>query len=79
MIRSILTSLAAIALAAPLAAQEVVPDPTDWDAITKAAEGQTVYWHAWGGSNAIVTYAKSCHVSRELFAVLAQESMGNEV
>lgn len=56
MIRSILTSLAAIALAAPLAAQEVVPDPTDWDAITKAAEGQTVYWHAWGGSNAINDY-----------------------
>ena len=56
MIRQILTSLAALALAAPLAAQEVTPDPTDWAAITGAAEGQTVYWHAWGGSNAINDY-----------------------
>jgi putative thiamine transport system substrate-binding protein len=21
----------------------------DWDAVAKAARGQTVYWHAWGG------------------------------
>jgi putative thiamine transport system substrate-binding protein len=56
MIRSILTSLAALALTAPLAAQEVTPDPKDWDAITEAAEGQTVYWHAWGGSNSINDY-----------------------
>ncbi|WP_298432855.1 ABC transporter substrate-binding protein [uncultured Jannaschia sp.] len=26
------------------------PDPADWDAVTAAADGQTVYWHAWGGS-----------------------------
>ncbi|MFO6463574.1 ABC transporter substrate-binding protein [Jannaschia sp. KMU-145] len=26
------------------------PDPADWDAVTAAAKGQTVYWHAWGGS-----------------------------
>ncbi|MGJ8622959.1 MAG: ABC transporter substrate-binding protein [Yoonia sp.] len=25
-------------------------DPSDWDAVTAAAEGQTVYWNAWGGS-----------------------------
>ena len=56
MIRQMMTSLAALALATPLAAQEVVPDPTDWDAITEAAEGQTVYWHAWGGSNATNDY-----------------------
>ncbi|MFB9150128.1 ABC transporter substrate-binding protein [Roseovarius ramblicola] len=56
MIRQMLTSLAALALAAPLAAQEVTPDPRDWAAITEAAEGQTVYWHAWGGSNAINDY-----------------------
>lgn len=56
MIRQMLTSLAALALATPLAAQEVVPDPTQWDAITEAAEGQTVYWHAWGGSNATNDY-----------------------
>ncbi len=56
MIRQMLTSLAALALAAPLAAQEVTPDPRDWAAITEAAEGQTVYWHAWGGSAAINDY-----------------------
>jgi putative thiamine transport system substrate-binding protein len=56
MIRQMLTSLAALALATPLAAQEVVPDPTRWEAITEAAEGQTVYWHAWGGSNATNDY-----------------------
>ncbi|MEL7089134.1 MAG: ABC transporter substrate-binding protein, partial [Planctomycetota bacterium] len=26
------------------------PDPSDWDAVTKEARGQTVYWNAWGGS-----------------------------
>lgn len=56
MIRQILTSLAALAVAAPLTAHEVVPDPRDWGAITGAAEGQTVYWHAWGGSNATNDY-----------------------
>ncbi|SEW41638.1 putative thiamine transport system substrate-binding protein [Cognatiyoonia koreensis] len=25
-------------------------DPADWDAVTAAAQGQTVYWNAWGGS-----------------------------
>ena len=25
-------------------------DPSDWDAVTAAASGQTVYWNAWGGS-----------------------------
>ncbi len=56
MIRSMMTALVALGLAAPLAAQEVVPDPTDWAAITDAAAGQTVYWHAWGGGNAINDY-----------------------
>ncbi|MGD1881104.1 MAG: ABC transporter substrate-binding protein [Paracoccaceae bacterium] len=26
------------------------PDPTDWSSVQSEAEGQTVYWHAWGGS-----------------------------
>ncbi|MEL6585111.1 MAG: ABC transporter substrate-binding protein [Pseudomonadota bacterium] len=26
------------------------PDPTDWPAVEAEAQGQTVYWHAWGGS-----------------------------
>ncbi len=44
-----LALLAALALpAAALAA----PDPADWKAVLAEAEGQTVYWHAWGGSSA---------------------------
>lgn len=26
------------------------PNPADWDAVTTQAQGQTVYWNAWGGS-----------------------------
>ncbi len=26
------------------------PDPSNWESVTEAASGQTVYWHAWGGS-----------------------------
>ncbi|MGJ8612047.1 MAG: ABC transporter substrate-binding protein, partial [Octadecabacter sp.] len=26
------------------------PDPADWGAVTTEANGQTVYWNAWGGS-----------------------------
>lgn len=40
----------ALALA-PLTAL-ATPDPTDWDAVVAQAEGQTVHWHAWGGSTA---------------------------
>jgi putative thiamine transport system substrate-binding protein len=45
------TTLSALALctALPAFAQ---PAPSDWDAVTEAADGQTVYWHAWGGSTA---------------------------
>ena len=41
-------SALAAALTSPLAAQST--DPADWDAVTAAAKGQTVYWNAWGGS-----------------------------
>ncbi len=37
------------ALLAPLPASADT-DPADWDAVTAAASGQTVYWNAWGGS-----------------------------
>jgi putative thiamine transport system substrate-binding protein len=37
------------ALFAPMAAMAET-DPADWDAVTAAANGQTVYWNAWGGS-----------------------------
>ncbi|SHI83234.1 putative thiamine transport system substrate-binding protein [Palleronia salina] len=43
--------LAALASLAPgLASGQTAPDPSDWDSVLAAAEGQTVYWHAWGGS-----------------------------
>jgi len=32
------------------------PDPEDWNAVLNAAEGQTVYWHAWAGSSRINDY-----------------------
>ncbi|WGH78448.1 ABC transporter substrate-binding protein [Jannaschia ovalis] len=47
MTRQLLTAALTAALALPAAAQT---DPSDWDAVTAAADGQTVYWHAWGGS-----------------------------
>ena len=28
------------------------PAPSNWDAVLEEAQGQTVYWHAWGGSTA---------------------------
>lgn len=44
-------------LAASVAATAVIgttawaePTPADWDSILSAAESQTVYWNAWGGS-----------------------------
>ena len=40
------------ALLAPLPALSADPDPSDWDAVLEQAQGQTVYWHAWGGSTA---------------------------
>jgi len=38
----------AMSLAAFTASAET--DPTNWSGVTAAAKGQTVYWHAWGGS-----------------------------
>lgn len=37
------------AMAAPVAAL-ANPDPADWDTVLGEANGQTVYWNAWGGS-----------------------------
>lgn len=37
------------ALIAPIATF-ADPNPTDWDAVKAEANGQTVYWNAWGGS-----------------------------
>jgi len=37
------------ALVAPVAALSD-PNPTEWDAVLVDAQGETVYWNAWGGS-----------------------------
>lgn len=42
----LLATVAALLLGNAAAAQS--PDP-GWQAVLEAAEGQTVYWHAWGG------------------------------
>ena len=39
---------AALAAALPVLAAD--PDPANWPAVLAEAKGQTVYWHAWGGS-----------------------------
>ncbi|UWQ99344.1 ABC transporter substrate-binding protein [Rhodobacteraceae bacterium S2214] len=41
--------LAVLAALTPFAAYADV-DPADWDAVIAEADGQTVYWNAWGGS-----------------------------
>ncbi len=40
---SAMLALAPVAVAAD-------PDPADWTSVVQEADGQTVYWHAWGGS-----------------------------
>ena len=50
------TALLALGLA-PVNAQ--TPDPADWPAIQEAAQGQTVYWHAWGGDPRINAFIAS--------------------
>lgn len=52
------TSLAFIATAAllPTLAFAAEPDAADWPAILDAANGQTVYWNAWGGAENINDY-----------------------
>ncbi len=48
MLRYLLIALAALGLAAPASAQTA---SADWDAVLKAARGQTVYWNAWAGDD----------------------------
>ena len=47
--RSPLPATAAILLLALAAPAAAAPDPADWQAVLEAADGQTVYWNAWGG------------------------------
>ncbi len=43
---------AVIAAALVASSAAATPDPADWDAVLAEAEGQTVYFNAWGGSTA---------------------------
>jgi len=38
------------------AARIFAAEPEDWQATLRQARGQTVYWYAWGGSNAVNDY-----------------------
>lgn len=46
----LIACLIAIAILHPADAQ---PTRRDWNTVLSAADGQTVYWHAWGGSTRI--------------------------
>lgn len=46
---------AAFATATALSAQ-AAPDPANWEAVLSEAQGQTVYWNAWGGSDTINSF-----------------------
>jgi putative thiamine transport system substrate-binding protein len=49
-----------LALSLAAAAAQPAPDPSDWGAILREAEGQKVFFHAWGGDprrNAYVDWA----------------------
>ncbi|ARC89404.1 ABC transporter substrate-binding protein [Rhodovulum sp. MB263] len=39
-------------LASPAPSSDLASDPADWPALLAEAEGQTVYWNAWGGAAA---------------------------
>lgn len=51
-LKSLIFAAAALA-AIPAAAQA---ENKDWSSIVKAADGQTVYWNAWGGSDTYNSY-----------------------
>ncbi|WP_424933907.1 ABC transporter substrate-binding protein [Amaricoccus macauensis] len=41
--------LGALLAGAPSTAETGAPDPADWESVLEAAQGQEVYFHAWGG------------------------------
>ena len=55
MLKTLSASLIMLAAAA-LPAYAADPDPKNWDAVLAEAEGQTVYFHAWGGETRINDY-----------------------
>ncbi|MEO1001065.1 MAG: ABC transporter substrate-binding protein, partial [Pseudomonadota bacterium] len=64
--------LALIATLAAFPAAAEMPDPADWDAVRAEARGQTVFFHAWGGSpriNAFIDWAAETVEARHAVAV----------
>ena len=55
MIRTMMGAALALALSLPALAQDTI-DPAEWSAVEEAARGQTVFFNAWGGSEAINDY-----------------------
>ncbi|SDR32406.1 putative thiamine transport system substrate-binding protein [Rhizobiales bacterium GAS113] len=53
---SALIGLLASAVATEAVAEATSPDPRNWPAIIDKAKGQSVYWYAWGGSQAVNDY-----------------------
>lgn len=49
-------TLAAFSTTTSISAEALLPNPADWDAVVEAADGQTVYWNAWGGASNINAY-----------------------
>ncbi len=47
---------AGLSLASLVARADPAPDMKNWDAVVKQAQGQTVYWYAWGGEPRINDY-----------------------
>lgn len=47
--RSALATAVALALVTFTAPAVAAPDPQEWESVLDAANGQTVYWNAWGG------------------------------
>lgn len=47
--RSALATAVAFALISLAAPAVATPDPREWESVLDAADGQTVYWNAWGG------------------------------
>ncbi|MCC5992846.1 MAG: ABC transporter substrate-binding protein [Rhodobacteraceae bacterium] len=42
-----------------MASPALAVNPDDWNAVLQAAQGQTVYWHAWGGDARINAFIAS--------------------
>ena len=54
--KRVLLFLFLLALPANAAERDAQPNPSDWQAVERAAKGQTVYWNTWAGEASINSY-----------------------